>query len=352
MKKYVLILPVLMLGLIASFAHADDRALDSPMFLNPQSEATVEVENAGWGEMLEQKLPLSNRRYELQKQLAQDAMEEEGEEYGDDATSNIPEGGFHPGRAVLMSALIPGAGQLYSGAHIKSALFFALEIGLWVGAINYGLQGDDKDAEFKVFADENWNDAAYREYEFWLARWYNNRTNQINDVFLEDRNAWDSFNWQDQLAYLPSWFTHELPDDKTQQYYEMIGKYLQQFGIGWEDEWNNDQLPEVTDFTDPDQVNLWADVYFELTVVDTDDHWFKNNAHAEKYGDMRYDSNQLLDMRDNLFKLVMVNHVLSALDAGFTVVRNNRRLAEAQVGMDAKMIGGKLVSFTGLHFTW
>ena len=86
-----------------------------------------------------------------------------------------------------------------------------------------------------------------------------------------------------KIHYIPDrGFTHELPtetdrnanDSDDQQYYEMIGKYIGQFGFGWDEYMGQPEFP-ADDPTTP-----WFDGIRQYSI---------------DYMDMRYDSNQLLE---------------------------------------------------------
>ncbi len=105
-------------------------------------------------------------------------------------------------KAVALSALLPGAGQLYLGHKYKALGFISAEILMIIGWNSYNNEGEKIENEFREYADTHWNEAAYRE-------------------------------WKDNLPP-GSTFSHTLPGAKNQQYYEMIGKY-NQFLAGWPD---------------------------------------------------------------------------------------------------------------------
>jgi hypothetical protein len=87
--------------------------------------------------------------------------------------------------------------------------------------------------------------------------------------------------------------THTLPDYNTQQYYEMIGKY-DQFMKGWDD---------------------WAQAGPNLT---------ENRYHYET---MRREHNEKLINASKCTMAALGNHLLSAMDAAWTVSRRNRSLS-------------------------
>lgn len=218
------------------------------------------------------------------------------------------------GRAVLFSAILPGSGQLYAKSYIKAATFLAVEAIAWSVNITYNNQGDEKDAEFKVYAEDNWSEQRYWSYVYHRL---NGRTEAYpefphgqfdGDIQLDNAGRPIIQNWEaaeqtlDPFAsteYL-SGFSHTLPDTRTQQYYEMIGKYPLQFG------------------------NAWADASFEATYQD----FGQGNIteQNEIYAVMRDDANKLYDRAAYGSMIALLNHLFSAIDAGFTTRRYNNRV--------------------------
>lgn len=249
-----------------------------------------------------------------------------------------------PGKALLLSAIVPGAGEYYSGHKLRAAAFFAVEVAAWAAVISFYNQGMDKDKEFKTFADEHFKEEVYRQMEYSLAQ---NPVYGDSGTYTGTRIEWDDEEWDIKIHYLPErGFTHELPDDRDrssnrshdQQYYEMIGKYIHQFGFGWDD---------VFVIFNGQVVSYNGD---DPTTAEYDDR-YESAQRSKVYMDMRYDSNQLLDRSSLAIQVVMLNHVASALHASFTVRAMNRK-AEAKVGFRTIQYDGRQVGVGGLNFAW
>jgi len=191
-----------------------------------------------------------------------------------------------PKKAFLYSLLIPGWGQKYAGSSIiKTAGFLLVEVGSWAGHFTYQKKGDDKTIEFKTFVDVHWiegdtaiilgdnpPDEAYQTYRGWIYINYNG--------IVEDTG-----------------FTEHLPSTKTQQYYEMIGKY-DQFRGGWDDYWTGDT----------------ATVYL--------------TEHRRIYMDMRKKANDYLNNANTMIIVSILNHLISAFDAAISANRHNKQFAD------------------------
>jgi hypothetical protein len=89
-------------------------------------------------------------------------------------------------------------------------------------------------------------------------------------------------------------YTHTLPDEPNQQYYEMIGKY-KQFAFAWKD--------------------------FDPYTAGED----SLTPYRNRYLDLRYDSNQLLNKAKYSAMFLLGNRILSAFDAALTVKKYNKR---------------------------
>jgi len=173
------------------------------------------------------------------------------------------------GRAFLYSLILPGAGEIYTGSKLKAAFFLGVEAFSWYKYIsNYG-DGQDLEDQYRAYANENWDPGDYRA---WL----------VEEIGIPN----------DSLEYAPdSTFTHHLPGFKTQQYYEMIGKY-DQFIYGWSD----------TDYSTGDS----------------------SSPLRNKYLSLRDDSNSKFDSARNYAIISIATRILSAFDAALSARKLNK----------------------------
>jgi hypothetical protein len=199
-------------------------------------------------------------------------------------------------KAFLYSLIVPGAGQVYNGSKIKAAVFLLCEAASWTGYFSYQSQGDRKTDDFNRFADTYWSQTKYEDFLY------------INWQVRDDDSVFVDMNDPSSGYY----FTHHLPDTKTQQYYEMIGKY-NQFVVGWAD-------VDTTVFHNP--------VEAERTVSPLRLH----------YEDMRYAANNAYDHATTSLIVMMVNHVVSAFEAALSAKRHNNRLDTEGGGLSIKAI--------------
>lgn len=170
-----------------------------------------------------------------------------------------------PLKAVLLSGLLPGAGQWYAGNKLKALGFVAAEITLWLGNGYYDNLGAKIEADFIRYADLYWNSTDY-------------------------------FAWTNSPGVdVKTQYSHTLPGTKTQQYYEMVGKY-DQFLAGWQDS------------TGPPN----------------------ESPMRLHYMDMQHESNKRYKRADRFAQLLVVNRLVSAVEAAFS-------LRQKHSGVSAKL---------------
>jgi len=287
----------------------------SPLFIRTTDTGAEDAEAMlAWNEATV--LPTDRRNFDLRSRLAFNMAQDDASGGIGTTTAAAEASGemLNPGRALMLSAIMPGAGELYAGSPVKAAFFFALEAACWYGAVSYALRGDDKETDYQAYAEDYWGEAYYRSVEFAAAQDPNYP--EGSESFAGTTSEWDNMTWDEKLDYLPDNFTHELPEEHNQQYYENVGKYLTQFGWGWTDWINGRSQSEIATVAQAGGYN-WLDAG-------------GSSALANAYIDMRYESNQLLDKSAAFFSVIMVNHVVSAMDAGFTVRSKNKKLARVE----------------------
>ncbi len=77
--------------------------------------------------------------------------------------------------------------------------------------------------------------------------------------FEGDESEWDTLNWLAKQDYIPLEFTYDLPDERNNSFYFFISDNPQQFGYGWEDEFDDD--PQTSWW---DGMSLFQEEYLEI----------------------------------------------------------------------------------------
>lgn len=239
------------------------------------------------------------------------------------------------GADLLQALLVPGLDQAQHGQWLKAACFVAVEAGVLMVAQDLEDQGQALDKDFRAFADANWSYERYVDWrqeagEFAMEEGYLNR--HIDPAALAAAADLDAlaalFNDENDDVFIGSGGkgSHILPGDyvdgyaagqdgawehfslsKTQQFYEMIGKYAQ-FQRGW---------------SGYGSAGDWEFAASDLRVAQADWDVDQFCSQSSTYMAMRTDSNDKLILADRILGLLVVNHLASFVDV---LVQRNKAL--------------------------
>lgn len=241
-------------------------------------------------------------------------------------------------RAGLYSIILPGTGELYARSYWRAAVFFGLEVASWTFYGIYTGKGNRANSDMELYANTHWSEQKYWTKVYELA-YENLPESDLPDLPLLDT---DGDHLIDDKYYTPYYinilrglegelggiqglgFTHRLPGSHTQQYYEMIYKYPEQFGNGWDDA-------------------RWEEVYsgFEN----------KLSSNMRTYRDMRNEMNDLYKTAETALNVVVINHVLSAIDAALTARRFNRTFT-VRLRSELRQVAYQPVQLYGIQINW
>jgi len=226
--------------------------------------------------------------------------------------------------AGAFSLVVPGTGEFYSESYIKSGIFLAAEVASWIVYFSYTKKGDDQTAFFQNFADEHWSVVRYAE---WIMKYRSQLNPDVNCTIYIDPNTnlkpWQRVNW-DQLnaceraigsrTDVPgSAFSHTLPPYGEQQYYELIGKYPQ-FNHGWDD-------------SDPNTARYYDNL----------------SPRFFYYSGERGKANDFYNIASTAVAIVVINHILSALDAAWSASNYNKAHLEVGMRMNNTLFGVEMI---------
>ncbi|MGC9363789.1 MAG: hypothetical protein ACP5FZ_04380 [Fidelibacterota bacterium] len=195
-----------------------------------------------------------------------------------------------PGRAFLLSAILPGAGELYAGTKWRALAFASVEVFSWVMYFNKKNKGEDLENKYIAFADNHWT-----LYGLWLN---NSMGYTMTGLDVSSHSIYLEYNgemYEGKPSYLDSvlvgWESYiasgEMEPVRTRDFYENIGKY-DQFAGGWDD------------FTEYNAVS---------------DSVIKVSKNRDYYLTQRKNSNDALKMATNFATVIMFNHLISAFHA-------------------------------------
>ena len=222
---------------------------------------------------------------------------------GDADPESVPRAELSKGksskRAFLLSALVPGVGEWYAGSKKRGLVFLGAEAALWGMWAAWKSKGNDLVEEFRAVADEHWDP---EEYIAWRESTISNNSSithalpcssEVRDVYIPARREWINTS---QSGGLGSVAFGGCASSQIQQYYELLGKY-DQFVAGWKDLRRGSSTGNPVEWTEVDSVE---------------------NFHSERrlrYEDDRDESNRFLKRASTVSGVILINHVISAIDA-------------------------------------
>jgi hypothetical protein len=191
--------------------------------------------------------------------------------------------------AAVLSAILPGLGEYYVGDNIwRGLVFTGVEAGLWVGMIRWNQRFNDSLNGFYAFSDKHWSTARYGDsLNATLSAYHvsdscncyamGNNIASINRAEAQLDSIFASNPFGDPYG-------HRLvnPSIDNQQYYEMISKYPDPYTNGWD-----------------------------------------NAANFNLAGFMRADANAQADVANIFLYGIILNHLLSAVDAALMARDHN-----------------------------
>ncbi|MBN2071449.1 MAG: hypothetical protein JW814_08330 [Candidatus Krumholzibacteriota bacterium] len=195
--------------------------------------------------------------------------------------------------SVLASALLPGLGELYLyvdrgdwsdwSTLARVPAFIGIDAYLWYGYKDNYDKGKDSKKEYEEFCDTHWSEA-----RFLLQHPYCEGIGGCSDWHVYNDNA-------DEMADF--YFIYIPKNLDREEYYENCGKY-DAFAFGWDD-WDGDS---------------WDGTYENFQP------WTPNRL---AYWDMRAVSDEFLVSADRHLMMLIVNRVVSMIDALWLAHRMN-----------------------------
>lgn len=242
-----------------------------------------------------------------------------------------------PRRAMFMSLIVPGSGQIYVGGtqarYIRGAFYLAEEIALISGLYYYSIYKYDKQVkQYRDFANVNFNVGKYEKK-------MNTLYNQIYGGFSEDENLLSDFQkiyGKERENYCKSIYSETVNinncysfsggytfyennyNKQGMRYYEPSNFYgsiaSESFILGWNDVDTSKTYDNVTAyFADP---SITEKTYMPL---DT-------SANYNKYVNMREKASNLADKQAIFLGAIILNHIVSAVDAALSARAHNNSL--------------------------
>ena len=264
-----------------------------------------------------------------------------------------------PRKALFMSLVLPGAGQIYVGSsafnNVRGGAYIALEAALWSGWYYYSVHKYNKQvSRYESFANRHFSVGTYEQemHNIYLlqledaseeanfrVRYLNSRESYCKSIYgtATTNNCYSSDNlFNDDSRHLGSFDNVSLGESREgmsfyddNQFYQLIANPV--YVLGWDD---------VSDRA----------TYQQLGLTDSESETIPlgSSSNSNTYKDMRDKANDYASMQAWFFGGLILNHVISAFDAALTANAHNKLLYEEKLSwLDQVHLGSSVSFFDG-----
>jgi len=248
-----------------------------------------------------------------------------------------------PRKALFMSLVVPGSGQMYVGGskftYARGGLYLALEAGLWGGWYYFSVNKYDKQVDkYKKFAQTHYSiglyekrmrglynaDAVNYESEF-RRRYLGTRetfcegiygTATTHRCYDRDKLYSNDAEYVNDFVKNPKSLKEEMKNvsfDSPAEVYQLIADDA--YVLGWDDIGDED-------------VAVATSLALEDPNHATEPLAKSESSNQKKYRSMRGKANDYADMQAWFFGGLILNHIISAVDAAITANSHNKALYE------------------------
>ncbi len=225
-----------------------------------------------------------------------------------------------PKIAILLSLLFPGAGQAYANNMLKTGIFAAVEAAFITTGAIFAYRGNIKRKEARAFADAHYSVDSFKVYYENLK---NSFPNTDSTVFLFETP--------------PDTFFHNA-EKKDQDYYSIISRDVSPYIQGWDDvrpryDKNFELIKNIyiinkdtlSYFVHPDPESTYLS--YEINQKgDTSLAQYGFSENIKEYNRRLSKANAFFRSSERLFTFMLLNHIVSAVDAAITAKAHNDQL--------------------------
>ncbi len=265
-----------------------------------------------------------------------------------------------PRKAMFMSLVIPGSGQLYTGGstftYVRGGVYLALEAALWGSWYYFSVHKyNDQVDKYKKFAKSHYS---IGQYEVKMRNIYKQLADETEESRFENRYMNSREGFCEALYGTANSYGCYVKGQLFQDDKNHLNKFSDQKPLGEE----IDALKDVYDVStiyqqiaDDAYVLGWDDVTDEEVVLnlelqtDSPENGtvpLGKSSRQEEYRDMRGKANDYADMQAWFFGGIILNHLISAVDAAFTAHSHNKSLYSEELSWYDRLHFDSYMSFT------
>jgi hypothetical protein len=221
-----------------------------------------------------------------------------------------------PKIAMLLSFLLPGAGEIYAKNGVRATAFGIVEAGIIAAGAAYSVKGKNQIDEAHGFADQHYSADRFKTYYQNLAKNFPDIVDTIFKSYYYDVE--------------PTSFSK-----KTKDYNDLIGDQVGPFVQGWDDVTpkfgTNFELSDTTYHRlSNDTSSTYDSSYLVFEGNDSSKIAYGFSKNQDIYNSKISKGNKSYKISKSIFTLLLINHVVSAIDAGICAKAYNDKLLGKQ----------------------
>ena len=250
-----------------------------------------------------------------------------------------------PRKALFMSLVVPGSGQLFVGGstftYVRGGIYLALEAALWGSWAYFSVHKYNEQVDkYKKFAKKHYS---IGRYEIGMRDLYKQLSDETEESRFENRYMNSREDFCEALYGSASSYSCYVKGLLFTNDKNHLNKFVDKKPLGEEIKSLNDVYDVSVvyqEIADDAYVLGWDDVTDQAIAINLDLETdspangtvpLGKSSNMDKYRSMRSKANDYADMQAWFFGGIILNHVISAVDAAFTAHSHNKALYSEDV---------------------